>query len=853
MNRRINSCLLAVLLALVAPPAAIAQEASVDVALDTFGPGGVYRPGDFVAIRVTLGMRPGAALDVAAPVWVQWDVTNADGDVAEYGRAITLNRQTPQSVWLSAPLPPDTDARSVFPIRVFDFTDGRRGRELGGRLITPPGGTFVRPDLGMIGVVGSRQLGLGQLALPVANGFPIYTAHENTLCVFNLDPRKDFPDRWEGLACFGAIVWAQAQPELSATQSEALREWIRRGGHFVIVLPEETNPWGLGEVGTTDLHDLLPGKAPRKDDDVPIEALLPVLAKARGIGGGAQPGPVSIHVFADLGTAPSWSDNFYEPLIALPDGRAVVVQRLYGHGRITVCGIDLANARFNTLPLSNGMLSPLPQADAFWNRVLGRRADTPLAGEITQIDQASRLATGSPSERKVGGAALFLNRISMSGKAAAGLGVAVLLFLGYWFVAGPGAYFVLKHHGRARHSWLAFAAAAGVFTAIAWGAANALRDRSMSIQHVTILDHIARAPGAEDRPNDPQLQRAVSFLSLYVHGYANTPVSIESSPGQRDLLVPWWPPDEAVQKFPDVDRYTVNVDRNPDDYELPSRSTATQFFAHWLGAVNEDEWGGGMLRPDPADPLRVEPDGFGGERLMGGLTSDLPGTLRNVVMIWVWNRRVPPRAYQIESQREMPWVPALQSGRMLNIGRMWSEGDIAPGATIRPQPKDDGSFHLDRSLDATYVAPLRGGGLFDAPGMAQRDPEWRRAIEMLSFFHQLPPPPYMKEPGDNDPARVNFLRLLGRELDLSAWFSRPCVILIGYLQGAECPIPIRAHGERVPATEESVTVVRWICPLEVLPEVAFPVREGDDAAGDAGSGIGSGIDERRASGDEAPR
>ena len=61
---------------------------------------------------------------------------------------------------------------------------------------------------------------------------------------------------------------------------------------------------------------------------------------------------------------------------------------------------------------------------------------------------------------------------------------------------------------------------------------------------------------------------------------------------------------------------------------------------------------------------------------------------------------------------------------------------------------------------------------------------------------------------------------MGRELDLSPWFVRPCLIVIGYLEPSACPIPIRVDGK--PVTSTGTTVVRWIKPLKLDATIAFP-------------------------------
>ena len=100
-------------------------------------------------------------------------------------------------------------------------------------------------------------------------------------------------------------------------------------------------------------------------------------------------------------------------------------------------------------------------------------------------------------------------------------------------------------------------------------------------------------------------------------------------------------------------------------------------------------------------------------------------------------------------------------------------------------------------------------------------------MEMLSIYHQLTPPRYIRE-DNKDPETAVITRRMTRELDLSAWFARPCLIVIGYVGGdearrdedyemaAETPVPLLVDGEK--PRSEGLTVVRWIYPLPLVEE-----------------------------------
>ena len=793
-----------------------AEDADVEIEVEQIGVGNAYRPGAITAMRLVLT----SSLDEPTPAWVQWEVPNAEGDIAEYGRSVVLNPGSRELLWLYAPLSPHTTDNTRWTVRVFEERDGRRRRELGGDSRISPartGSARIDLDTGMIAVVGRARMRLEDYSNTWNKRTNPPGAHESTRIISGIAPQA-MPDRWEGLIAFEAVVWSDAVPQqLRVDSAAALREYVRRGGHLIIILPEAGNPWGLGLLAETWLDDLLPGQAPRKVD-VMLSKLMPIISKTRLPP--VRDFELSLRVFKEIGGSFNAIDNRYEPLVAMEDGRVIAVQRLVDFGRITIIGIDLTSQRLASMRL--------PQADAFWNRILGRRNDTPQPDEllIMQDNDPRMLSRGSANEVSIGDGRL-LDGINKSGEAAGGLLAAALLFAAYWVVAGPGGFFFLKHQRMVRHSWLVFAATAGVFTAIAWGGVRLLRQSDTEFRHVTFLDHVVR-PGTS-LGSEPHYQRAVSWGSLYLPKYGTVDVSIEPDPGEsgQNLLFTWEaPPPKQPDRFPNVDRYVIDVGRSPADYKLPVRAAATQLYVNWMGALDPD-WGG-TLRVDPDDPIRVIAGPDGSPRLSGTLINDLPGVLRDVCVIWVSNNRIPQRQYVWEDD-ELSWVPPFRSGEMLNTGDMWASDAGAepwyPGTTLSLADfVPDGTTDLQRNIDKKYIDPEEGDGL-NIPGVGR--PEWQAGnlhnyMEMLSIYHQLTPPRYIRE-GNKDPETAVITRRLTRELDLSAWFTRPCLIIIGYLDASETPVPILVDGKT--PRSEGLTVLRWIYPLPLVETqiVANPV------------------------------
>lgn len=814
--RSLLSGLLSALLILTIPVSA--QSNDITVELDQFGVGSAFRPGGMVGIRLELTSQ----LSDPIPVWVQWEKSNADGDIAEYGRSLTLTPGQPTKCWLYAPLSPTASPNDVWSIKIFEEQDGQRGREIGGKRISPSSTQNTQSfdiSTSLIGIIGSRRLGLDDYMSPTTRGRSA-SAHEETRIVSGIRT-QNLPDRWFGLQPFEAIVWSTDQsPNVSFDQAEAMREYIMRGGHLIIILPSVGNPWGLGTQGQTPFDDLMPVQVPERLEMIKLSEVLPLISKSDKAITDFELNPVNS--FGKVGTGyDPLANNYYEPLATLPDGTIVVIQRTYGHGRITICGLDVSSGSLQSVDL--------PEADAFWNRILGRRVDTPSTSELTQIQDLKRLSRPISNQNNLGSGNLFVNLIQHEQSATVGILLAFILFVLYWLIAGMGGFYVLKHYGLVKHSWLAYAATAGLFTALAWGAVAAVRPRQVTVKHVTVLDHIARVDSTgshnpDRRDNDRQYQRAISFCSIFLPNYRNMPISIDSSVG-HDIMHSWEPPGVAISKFTNVIQYPVDVGRNLASFRMPSRSTTTRLYLNYLGGVDPDDWGG-MLQADPNDPIQVVIDPGGTERtIRGSVISKLPGPLTNITIFWVKNQRTRPRGYFSSGDEEQPFVTPTASGQMLNIGATWRmAGTLNPGERLPVQPPNDPGINLSRSITESYIKRYRAsglGGLGNPNPSAIGEDDRRNYLEMLSLFQQLTPPGYILSSSDTqgDQTSSTFYREIGRELDLSAWFTRPCLIIIGWLKNSELPIPLLADGE--PVQSEGLTIVRWIYPLPLREDVAF--------------------------------
>ncbi len=801
------------------------------------------------------------------PALLVWEVENSDGDIAEHVRPIVLSPGQPATRWLSAWIPPQATGSSVYTVRLHADVEGARGRELATARISPATASLpaspVALEQSLLGVFGDVRMNLD--AYSTVFGMPPSppAIHEVTRIVAGLTPR-DLPDRWDGLGGFEALIWNEPSPQaLELEESEALREYLRRGGHLVIVLPPAGNPWGLGAAASHQLHDLLPGVGPRRVDGVAIGEIINLLSKSDVVRNADV--RTSVQVFdADR------LDRGWEPLLVVPAersgperraerspsprpgamaGAVVAIQRAFGFGRITIIGIDVAG-------LSRLALQPgnVPQPDAFWNRILGRRGDTPTAADLEVLDKAQprRLSNFRHTLVRLGEGDQVAGLIGMTGEAALNLLVAVLLFGAYWLVAGPVSYALLRRTGRVRHAWLAFVILGAFFTAISWGSGALLRQRNVRIQQVTVLDHIARMPRADgsfDTSGEPQYQRATSWFSAYLPEYGGARVALESDDGgivHRNLLASWAPPPGATpRRFPNIDRYVIPY-ASPFAYTLPSRATATTLEAKWLGPVGESI---GRM-PYAASPIRevIGRAGLITSRLEGTLVHELDGPLRNVVLIHVSSFSTPLRRAAARSGigAALPAIP----GEVLNFGRMVATERWDPGAPLslmdafeyvqnpieipEPRGRTNSLAHgLRERFSARMAAATGATGALTPDGESRR-----RVLQMFGFFNALEPPTWLTEQAALGP-NIRFERLMGRELDLSWWLGRPCLIVMGFLEQSapgRPPIPFTIDGAEPPST--GLVLVRWIMPLPrsldaMTPEPVPPAPDPQPSGGGA--------------------
>ncbi len=740
--------LLALLLAVlcVAVPARGQGAAPVEIELELFGAGGVVRPGDWAGVR--LALRDSGA--EVRPVRVALELPDADGDTARWEREVTLNPGGPQGVWLYARLP--FTLRAGDPVRVSVRDEGG---EIASSVVAAQ--TVIDPSSALVGLIGRAAAGLDRYRVPSEPGATTPATGHEWIEFAILDPDQlgaSVPDAWTGLSAMKTIVWTEGRADaLRAAGAEAIAEWVRRGGHLVVVVPADGGGWpGAGGA----LGGLLPDVEFVRREGVDLGAFRPLLTS-----NDTTPLPAS----AILHELRPRDERDATPILVGPAGAPVVVRRQSGAGAVTLVGIDVAQRD----------VSAWLEPQRFWHRVLGERFDVLSSAELDELRRADPPANFRNRTR------VWLDDaieplISKTGRAGVGVLLGFVVFSLYWLAAGPGGFALLKWTKQARHSWVVFVGVSALFTAIAWGGAAALRPVRTDATHLSFVDQVH---------GETEI-RVRSWIGVLLPRYGETPIAVEPSPGLRHALAPWDAPGASRDSFPDPRTYSIEA-RRAEGASFPSRATVKQVRLDWLGA---SPWGS----IEPAGRLSLSDEG----KLSGTLRHDLPGTLEDVTIMLVLRqqafRTLPGGGLQA---RTLAWrlASGWEAGEAIDLGALGGSG-------LRTE---QGDAYLDRLSDR---ARAWSGLLVTDDRRTAYD-----KLELLTWGPMIGPPAYMLQPTSSGlPAQVS--SRVGHGLDLARWFTQPCVIVTGRF-ASETPAPLLVDGRTPPSS--GVTMLRWVYPLPASP------------------------------------
>ncbi|MFG0245335.1 MAG: DUF4350 domain-containing protein [Phycisphaerales bacterium JB052] len=800
--------LLGLVLILTHPLVALGQDDQgqgdeIQLNVANFGIGGLAREGEWAGVQVQMQDLGSSSRDVV----LRLEIPDEDGDLTQYDRVVTANPGVVQSFWLYCWLP-FRSAGSEFTLKAFEAIDQggsdnpaeigfRAGRMLGSFQIYNP---QIQPgSVGLLGVLGTYQLGLEQYGYTISANPWMLFGHElqRTSSGLTID---NLPDRWQGLRSLDSIVWSTATTashdpsRLTPEKARAIREWVQRGGHLVVVLQSSGDPWYLG---SHPLRTILPAiETPKRLEGVNLEQYRTLITEDAEA---TMPANAVVYSFTPTSDAEQYEAI---PVLKGRDGETVVTRRLLGSGMVTVVG----------LPLSHGQLRRVgaPDPEAFWHRVLG------LRGDVKRLDQMNQQENGDVQRRSLLSFDEGISRaISKTGTAVQGVFFGVVVFVLYWVIAGPLGYAFLKHRKLTQHAWVAFVVSIAGFTTIAWLGATAMRPKRANISHLTFIEQVA----------GQDIQRTRSFFSAMLPSYGEATLSTidpENGSGfgvqdSTNLLIPWGSPDTGSVLgggFPDNSGYRVQA-RSPAALTVPTRATVKSFMSDWAG---DSGWGMPYVVSDlgAIEEARLTVDGL---VVSGQVAHNLPAPLKDV-RVFVISREVPINRVGQEFGRRMIAQATVYAPSFGDLG--WE-----PGKAIELRDITSLDSSGRRQLQQNYFETAVRYGV-DNSGLTSNRGTLTDRLVAGRFISQFEPPRFGAATSDPVGDRLATRRVM-HGWDLGRWFTQPAIIITGVIEVGKdnasddaMPTPVWINGKRVPAT--GTTVVTWIYPLEPAPP-EYPVFE----------------------------
>jgi len=670
----------------------------------------------------------------------------------------------------------------------------------------------------------------------VGGGGRSVTGNLEDTIVAQVQPRE-LPENVLGFDAVDTVVWmnADANALVGGTRSrtlEALDHWVRAGGRLVVcqgpdtqrvqplasLLPIETTGeqggWSIPMIDTTDLTPLRelalrgepwsrsPELKRRAEQDWNRPLAAPIkFAVVRPRGGSV----------VDLWMKPRLATT--QPTDATPLPRSpFLIRQTVGLGTVTWVATDLGNRM-----LTSGARPGWP---AIWDAVLGLYGNSTVdVNDLTlPVDTAGGIDTGVKKTKSpdVSRAEALRNKFSaapasnlgesirpftdLNSKSSKFVAVALLFFVVYWVVAGPGVFIYLVAKKQTSQSWFIFGLISIAATVLTVVVVQIAVSGSPQVSHFSVVRY---APGAptdvmsnfglyipRDGPQEITLGPPTSGAVGYVAPLSEHPDYARSAVGFVDHLQYAVPLPEAATA------HTINV---------PFRRTLKRLEARWAGDTGHTGIIGQVRAVD------------GKSLLEGKLANSTGQDLKHVYIVFTQRTGG-------TSTDWMLYLPTWRDNTSLNLAdEMNSAALLSPDGPAQPGRGSKVKAPVTRGQSWTqYWRPMlriRGGlaqdnaltDLMNASGPPN-------SFVMMSLFSLLEPLANQ----DQNLDRAEILRRGGRHFDLASVVTAGDIVVLAQAEKPlPLPLPIEVNG-RTPAGEGMV-FFQAVVPLQRDNEFEEPV------------------------------
>jgi hypothetical protein len=660
---------------------------------------------------------------------------------------------------------------------------------------------------------------------------PVWRDYQNAIgtmedVVFITLHSFDLPEDVRGYEMVDAIVWldAPAPDPAKATEEKryhALRQWVRAGGHLVVCQPPQRE-------ATANFDDLLPvtvNSIVSKADLEPLKTLATEKLKeqldreknlvptagdrtpfgqqndedgTRGPGVSDWDGPHGPFMFARATLKP---DAIADLMINWkPDGSddTPYIARIgYGAGAVTWVADDLSDPAITSRAKTGWPF--------VWNRVLDYKDDLLVINNRTsEIEKAPYKGAAAVDIGRS-----LISPMELSSKGRALVSIAVVFFIAYWLIAGPGVYVYLLSKSRPQLSWFLFALSAVGATLLTVLVVDLVVRGAPELAHITVVRSCAGEPAL-----------SLSRFGLYIPRDGMQELKLpDVQPKEVSYLTAY--PEHPAQgsgdiEFPAQMQYVIPLrDAGSDDpvaIDVPYRSTLKKFQARRIGPA------GGTIEGAP----KLLKNDAGNVQLNGNLLNNTGHKLLNIYFVYhdpVWDDDqifyVPEwdKSQTLKLENEL----TLKNSKFLRLEHDSGDNSADPGDgdsktgklfTVQARMGQPGANSGWSSF--WYKSDFRNSSI----GNSSLDDLGRRvpkSFPMMSLFQRLPP---MKE-FDRDHQRAEVLRRGGRYLDVSNAVAAGRLVVLAQADGQPgLPFPFQVDGDNV--TGKGILFYQVILPLEHL-------------------------------------
>jgi len=606
--------------------------------------------------------------------------------------------------------------------------------------------------------------------------------------MISVQPRE-LPENVLGYDAIDAIIWSGAtppDPDVPADEPRmrAIQQYVRAGGKLVICQPiqwQQALSWG----------DMLPVTFPKYGDVQGVsqkDDLKPLRTMAEKSGRDTKDWDMPLGPFT-FGIADAKPDAKVDDWIDWPGGAKTpyLVRKVYGAGETIWVANDLGDTAINSRARTGWAW--------IWDHVLDFKNDLKIYAKDDSDLKTKEYAPNAGVD--LGGA--ILPGMELTSTSARLIGIAVIFFIAYWIIAGPGTYFYLLRLKRASMSWLVFGMAAVVATAVTMLVVRIVLRGAPEMRHVTLV---------RITPHSPAI--AESRIGLYIKSDGLQTIALKGAvPDSVSLLSHF--PIHPKQKN-DASEFSANLEyaipvhdagaAEAIELHIPFRSTMKKLEARWVGDLPDGISGSPAIVPQ------------NNQGISGKLTNATGKSLKNIYIVYNAPR------FGNELRDFVLYYPRWKDGTSIDLAEDFPTNLVdfkTDKSTGRPEDNQTvwGMIGLPgRPIDWSeyWDKPLRQGFPQDIVLNEWGRTDVMRSFPMLSLFDRLGP---MKNAAgaSSKEDRAERDRRGARHWDVSPAISAGALVVLAQSEdNAPLPFPLEVNGSTVPG--QGTVFYQFILPLD---------------------------------------